>query len=154
MQLKCLLVSIASLTIYSSASTIAQVEADIATISSDVANLVTAIDAFSATAGVGTLVQALAIHTSATTVNNAITTTTTDVKNAPVPVSNSDAATILADLQGLQPNIAKALNDIVARKAAFTALPIGGIPALVKADLATLNVSTTVLASEFILVAP
>ncbi|KAG6808719.1 hypothetical protein H0H93_016567, partial [Arthromyces matolae] len=95
-----------------------------------------------------------AIHTSATTVNTAITTTTTDVQNAPVPVSDSDAAVILADLQALQPNISKSLTDVVARKAAFAALPIGGVLALVQSDLKTLNVSTTGLAGAFILQAP
>ncbi|KAG5341889.1 hypothetical protein E4T56_gene18051 [Termitomyces sp. T112] len=153
MQFKSLLV-LASLAVSSFAQTsVAQVENDINNIiAPDLSTLLTDIDAFP-TSG-GNLIQALTIHTDATSLISALATTTNDVNGATCPVSDSDANTILADLQALLPNIQQAATDIVARKAAFTALPLGGVPALVQQDLASLKSNTDTLAAAFIACAP
>lgn len=76
------------------------------------------------------------------------------LKGADCPVGESDGQAILGDLQALLPNIQQSLTDIVARKAAFQALPLGGITALVQQDLASLSRNTDNLASAFIACAP
>jgi len=131
--------------------TVAQVEADIATINTDVNSLNTAINGFPATGG--TLAEALAIHTDATNLETAITKGTTDVQNTGA-VSEADGTTILKSVQAIQPTIISALNGIVAKKAAFQALPLGGVPALVKADLNTLNTDTSAFEAALIAAAP
>ncbi|KAG6901517.1 hypothetical protein C0995_010940 [Termitomyces sp. Mi166 len=172
MQFKSLVV-LASLAVSSFAQTsVAQIETDINNnIAPNLSSLVTAIDNFP-TSG-GTLTGALIIHTDAINLNNAIVATTNDVKagsyprssflrfliviqfkGAACPVSDSDGQAILADIQALEPNIAKATSDIVARKAAFQALPLGGVPALVQQDLAQLKASTDALAAAFINCSP
>ncbi|KAG6889259.1 hypothetical protein C0995_002254 [Termitomyces sp. Mi166 len=171
MQFKSLVV-LASLAVSSLAQTsVAQVETDInKNIAPHLSSLVTAIDNFP-TSG-GTLTGALAIHTDAMNLNNAIVATTNDVKagiiilnllrfliviqfkGAACPVSDSDGQAILADIQALEPNIAKASTDIVARKAAFQALPLGGVSTLVQQDLTQLKASTDALAAAFISCSP
>jgi hypothetical protein len=44
----------------------------------------------------------------------------------------------LAQLQSIEPIIIDALNAIITKKPAFAALPVAGIPALVKSDLTIL----------------
>ncbi|KAG6859548.1 hypothetical protein C0993_003799, partial [Termitomyces sp. T159_Od127] len=94
------------------------------------------------------------IHTNAVDLATTLVDTTNDVNGAACPVGDADAQAILADLQGLLPNIQQSLTDIVARKAAFQALPLGGVPALVQEDLSTLSQDTDTLASAFIACAP
>ncbi|KAG6914968.1 hypothetical protein DXG01_014167 [Tephrocybe rancida] len=145
---------LASLTISSWAVTVAVVEADIANISTKLNALDTAITAYSPNVGVGTLTQALAIHTASTSLGTTIDSTTADVKTVPTPISDADAQAILSALSALEPTIDDSLTKIVARKAAFTALPLGGIPALVKQDLSNLNASTNALEAALIASAP
>jgi hypothetical protein len=56
--------------------------------------------------------------------------------------SESDGQTIIQSVQAIQPTIISALNGIAAKKPAFDALPLGGVSALVKQDLATLGSDT------------
>jgi len=143
---------LASLLIPSFAATVADVKTDIATISTDLTNLDNTIKAF-ANPG-GTLAQALAIHTSSMTLNNAVTKTTSDTNTVPAPISETDGRALLDLLEALEPKIDAALTDLSSRHAAFVALPLGGVPALVKSDLATLNTSTTALEAALIAKAP
>ncbi|KAG6816485.1 hypothetical protein H0H87_005691 [Tephrocybe sp. NHM501043] len=127
------LIVLTSLAISSFGATVADVETDIGNISTQLAALDAAITAYSPDVGVGTLAQALTV---------------------PTPIADSDAQAILALIEALEPTIDDALLKIVARKAALVALPLGGLPALVKQDLANLNASTNGLESALIASAP
>ncbi|KAJ8455041.1 hypothetical protein ONZ45_g19074 [Pleurotus djamor] len=124
---------------------VAQIEADIATLSSQVTTLDNAITAFPNTGG--SLINALAIHTDSTNVISTLTTANNDVV-ANAPFSEADGQAILASLEAIQPRIEHALVEIVAKKPAFDALPIGGITALVKQDLAQLSAATSTFATS------
>ncbi|KAG5635541.1 hypothetical protein H0H81_010903 [Sphagnurus paluster] len=133
---------LASFIVSSFASTAADIKADIVTITARINTLDTSITAFAVPGG--TLTQALAIHNNAVTLGTALDKGTTDATNVtPNPVSPTDGRAILTALEATETTISRALTNIVARKAAFNALPIGGIPALVKQDLANLSASTT-----------
>lgn len=70
------------------------------------------------------------------------------------PVDESDGQTIISAVEAFESTIVSALNTIVTEKAAFQALPIGGIPALVLQDLQTLNTDTTAFENALIASAP
>lgn len=72
----------------------------------------------------------------------------------PAPVAESDAQTILADVQAFQPTIIDALKEIVIKKPIFDGLPLGGVSSLVKQDLGTLNSSTFAFEAALIAAAP
>jgi len=57
-------------------------------------------------------------------------------------------------VQGLEPAIISTLDDIVDKKPAFVALPIGGIPALVLQDLENLSASTVTFENALISKSP
>ncbi|KAF8993608.1 hypothetical protein BDQ17DRAFT_1431585 [Cyathus striatus] len=117
------------------ASTVADVESDISSISSQVSVLDNAITALPNTGA--SLLNALAIQTDVTNLATAIDKGTTDVNGvSPKPFSEADGNTILAAI------------------AAFQGLPIGGIPALVRQDLETLNASTSAFENALIASAP
>ncbi|KAG5641032.1 hypothetical protein DXG03_006356, partial [Asterophora parasitica] len=144
---------LASLVVSSFASTAADVKADIVDISAKLNTLDVSIYAF--TLPGGTLSQALAIHTNAGPLITALNKGAADAVNViPKPLSLADGRAILDSVEALESTIYHALNGIVARKNAFTALPIGGIPALVKQDLASLNVATQALEAGLIGSAP
>ncbi|KAH9478054.1 hypothetical protein JR316_0010291 [Psilocybe cubensis] len=144
---------LASLLSVGLATTTADVEADIASITSQTKALDAAIIAFPNTGG--SLVNALAIHTDAVNLGSAIDKGTTDVNAVtPKPVSEADGNTILAAVQALEPIIIDTVTQIVNKKPAFQALPIGGIPALVKQDLINLNASTSKFEAALIGSAP
>ncbi|PPQ81568.1 hypothetical protein CVT25_013411 [Psilocybe cyanescens] len=144
---------LASLVSVAFASTVADVEADIATITSQTKSLDQAIIAFPNSGG--SLINALAIHTDAVNLGSAIDKGTTDVNGVtPKPIAEADGKTILSAVQTLQPIIIDTVTQIVAKKAAFQALPIGGIPALVKQDLVNLNASTSKFEAALIASAP
>ncbi|KAF8993607.1 hydrophobic surface binding protein, partial [Cyathus striatus] len=124
---------------------------DISSISSQVSALDTAITAFPNTGG--SLLNALAIHTDATNLATAINKGTTDGVS-PKPFSEADGNTILAAVTAFEPTIIHALQQIVAKKAAFQGLPIGGIPALVKQDLGILSTNTSSFETALIAAAP
>ncbi|KAF5383281.1 hypothetical protein D9615_004806 [Tricholomella constricta] len=144
---------LASLVASSFASTVADVQADIADITTKLHALDDSITAFP-TSG-GTLTQALAIHNNAVALGSSIDQGATDTAAVtPNPVSDADGRSILDSFEALEPTINHALVGIVDRKAAFTALPLGGIPALVKQDLANLNASTSNIEAALIGSAP
>ncbi|KAH7102528.1 hydrophobic surface binding protein [Auriculariales sp. MPI-PUGE-AT-0066] len=121
----------------------------------DVQNKTSALDALVVaypTSG-GTLAGALAIHTAATTVDTAVKKLTTDTTATP-SLTEAEGQSILTAFQNFDPIIVKTLNDVVAKKAAFAALPIGGIPALVKSDLNTLNTDTQAAESAILAITP
>jgi len=99
------------------------------------------------------LAGALGIHTDATGLVTTVNSATTDTKAAGA-FSEANAETILGDVQSLTPTILNTLTAIVAKKANFTSLPIGGIPALVLSDLQSLNTSVVSFASALIADAP
>ncbi|KAG6908388.1 hypothetical protein DXG01_004817 [Tephrocybe rancida] len=111
--------------------TVAQVEADIARISTQTTALDNAIKSF-ASSGAGSLTDALNTG----------------------PVSEADARTILNSVEAFEPTIIDALTNIIGKKAAFQALPIGGIPALVLSDLRSLSTSTAAFETGLIGAAP
>ncbi|KAG7446292.1 hydrophobic surface binding protein [Guyanagaster necrorhizus] len=131
--------------------TVAQVEADIADIVTQVDALDSSINAFPATGG--SLLAALAIHSSATTLISTLQTATTDT-TATDAFSEDDGATILASVEAFEPTILDALTAIVAKEPAFEALPIGGIPALVLQDLQGLNSATGAFSDALIAKSP
>ncbi|KAF8189495.1 hydrophobic surface binding protein [Mycena galopus ATCC 62051] len=129
----------------------ATVESDIATISAQVTALDNAIEAFPLTGG--SLVNALAIHTDATTLVTTLQKAVTDV-DATSPLSEADGTTILSAVEAFEPVILDALTDIVVKKPAFAALPIGGLPALILVDLQNLKTATVAFANGLITIAP
>ncbi|KAJ7769452.1 hydrophobic surface binding protein [Mycena metata] len=130
---------------------VAKVESDIATISTQVTTLDNAIEAYP-TSG-GTLVAALGIHTDATNLVTTLNGATTDA-TANGALDETDARTILNSVEALEPTILDALTDIVVKKPAFAALPIGGIPALILQDLKNLKTATVAFAGALISAAP
>ncbi|KAK1230748.1 hypothetical protein PQX77_006154 [Marasmius sp. AFHP31] len=130
---------------------VATVKADIAAISTQVTALDTAITNYPNPGG--TLAQALAIHNSAVALDNSVKKGTTDTQ-ATAAFSEADGQSILASVQALVPTIQHALQQIVAKKPAFDALPVGGIPALVLQDLRNLNTDTGAFADALIAKSP
>ncbi|KAL0568528.1 hypothetical protein V5O48_013455 [Marasmius crinis-equi] len=130
---------------------VATVKADIATISTQVNALDTSINAFPNTGG--TLASALAIHNAAVTLDTSVKKAVTDTQ-ATSAFSEADGQSILSSVEAIEPTILDALNGIVAKKAAFQALPIGGIPALVLQDLKNLNTDTGAFADALIAKSP
>ncbi|KAF8498872.1 hydrophobic surface binding protein A-domain-containing protein [Gautieria morchelliformis] len=118
--------------------TVAQVESDIATINSQLTTLNSAINSFPDSGR--SLTQAWAIHMDSVNLASAITQATTDVTSTGA-FSDADATTILHSVEAIQPTIIDALNTVVAKKAAFQGLPIGGVMALqaIKQDIDALT---------------
>ncbi|GLB39774.1 putative hydrophobic surface binding protein [Lyophyllum shimeji] len=112
----------------------------------------------------GTVFQYLALHASATGMSTTIDLATADVKALPVPVSEADGQLILTAAATLTPMITDTLNNIVAKKAAFIALPFSiqvigmvmpvAVPALVKQDLIKGNASASALSSALVALMP
>ncbi|KAK1231028.1 hypothetical protein PQX77_005868, partial [Marasmius sp. AFHP31] len=94
-----------------------------------------------------------AIHNSAVALDNSVKKGTTDTQ-ATAAFSEADGQSILASVQALVPTIQHALQQIVAKKPAFDALPVGGIPALVLQDLRNLNTDTGAFADALIAKSP
>ncbi|KAJ6608285.1 hydrophobic surface binding protein A-domain-containing protein [Mycena sp. CBHHK59/15] len=126
--------------------TVAQVESDIASISTQVTTLDNAIKAFPATGG--TLLQALTIHTDATSLDTTLNQATTDA-TATGPVGETDGRTILSSVEAFEPTILEALTQI-----ACLPLPVGGIPALILQDLQNLKSATVSFSNSLITSAP
>uniref|UniRef100_A0A8H7XS85 Antigenic cell wall galactomannoprotein n=1 Tax=Psilocybe cubensis TaxID=181762 RepID=A0A8H7XS85_PSICU len=129
--------------------TVPQVLADINVVSTRVTSLDNAITAFPLTGG--SLVAALGIHTSAGTV---ITSLKAATGNATGPVDEIDGNSILNAVQAFEPTIQHALAEIVVKKPAFVALPVGGLPLLILQDLRFLKGNTTEFSSALIENAP
>ncbi|KAF8157223.1 hydrophobic surface binding protein [Crassisporium funariophilum] len=131
--------------------TVDQVKADIADISAKVTALNDKITAFPLTGG--TLANALGIHNSAVALVTTLQTATTDVTNTG-PVDVTDGTVILDSVQAFEPTIQHALTEIVVKKPAFQALPIGGLPALILQDLNNLKTGTVAFSNALIAAAP
>ncbi|KAJ7362334.1 hydrophobic surface binding protein [Mycena albidolilacea] len=129
----------------------ATVEADIAKISTQVTTLDNAIEAYPLTGG--TLLNALTIHTDATTLITTLNGAVTDV-TATSQLSEADGRTILSSVEAIEPTILDALTNIVVKKPAFAALPIGGLPALILQDLKNLKTATVAFANGLVSIAP
>ncbi|KAJ7578979.1 hydrophobic surface binding protein [Mycena floridula] len=129
--------------------TVAQVESDLNNIHTQVSNLDTALTGFPASG----LAGALGVHTDATNLNTAVQSATTDT-TATATFSEADGNTILGLVNTITPIISDVLNQLVAKKASFQALPLGGVPALVLQDLKNLNGSTILFANALIARAP
>ncbi|KDR66630.1 hypothetical protein GALMADRAFT_80675 [Galerina marginata CBS 339.88] len=134
-----------------SAATIADILSDTSTINSQITTLDEAITAYPATGG--TLANALAIHTDASNLINTVKKGTTDAVT-PKPFSEADGNSIVKAVKAFEPKVLDALKQLVIKKPAFQALPIGGIPALVKQDLISLNASTVAFEAALIASAP
>ncbi|KAF5383130.1 hypothetical protein D9615_004816 [Tricholomella constricta] len=144
---------LASLVATSFATTVDDILNDISVISTKLNSLDDAITAFPVTGG--SLAKALAIHSNAVSLGTSIDKATTDTLAVdPNPVSEADAGALIAAFEVLEPVIKHALVGIVDRRPAFTALPIGGIPALVKQDLNNLSASTIALEDALVSVTP
>ncbi|PPR05308.1 hypothetical protein CVT26_011567 [Gymnopilus dilepis] len=152
MRFQATLALLASLSLSSLASTVADVEADLQNIATQTTTLDNAINAFPNTGG--SLLNALAIHNDAVNLGSAIDKGTSDVNGAPKPFSEADGTTVLQAVQAIEPTILDTLTVIVQKKAAFQGLPIGGIPALVLQDLQNLNASTFKFEAALISAAP
>ncbi|KAF5324165.1 hypothetical protein D9619_011329 [Psilocybe cf. subviscida] len=135
------------------ASTVAQVLTDIGAINAGVTSLNNKVLAFPLTGG--TLANALAIHNAAGALVSTINTATIDTTSiTPLPLSLDDGTSIIDAVDALKPTILSALTGIVTVKPAFAALPVGGIPALVKSDLSNLSAATTAFEDALIASAP
>ncbi|KAJ7200167.1 hydrophobic surface binding protein [Mycena pura] len=115
----------------------ATIEADLGVLASQAATLDNAINAFPLTGG--SVDDALAIHTDATTLISAVNTATGDAQAAGT-LSEADGRAILAGTPSLEPLLG-ALQGVVAKKPAFDALPISDIDAIILQDLETLQSS-------------
>ncbi|KAF7346754.1 Hydrophobic surface binding protein [Mycena sanguinolenta] len=147
----------------------ATIEADVANIASEVTTLDDAIEAFPFTGG--TLLAALVfisrvivvdisseedlqnIHSDAVTLINTLDQTIADIE-ASEPLSETDCETILAAVEAIEPIIFDALNDIIAKKPAFAALPIGGLTTLILQDLENLETATIDFANALMDICP
>ncbi|KAF5383282.1 hypothetical protein D9615_004807 [Tricholomella constricta] len=135
--------------------TVADIQTDIADISTKLTALDDSITAFPITAGSGSFTQFLIIHNNIVALGSSIDKGATDTGAVtPNPVSDADGRSIIDSIEALEPTINHALVGIVDRKAAFTALPLGGIPAVVRQDLLNLSASTGNLEAVLIGVAP
>ncbi|PPR03761.1 hypothetical protein CVT24_007360 [Panaeolus cyanescens] len=128
-----------------------QVKADIANIAAKVTALDNAITAFPLTGG--TLLAALGIHNSAVALDDTLKAATTNVISTGV-VGDADGLDIINAVSAFSPNIDHALSEIVVKKPAFVALPIGGLPALIYQDLNKLQASTDGYATALVNNAP
>ncbi|KAE9391946.1 hydrophobic surface binding protein [Gymnopus androsaceus JB14] len=124
-----------------------QVEEDIANIASQVTVIDSAIHAFPTTGG--SLLEALEIHELATTLASALASTTTDVV-ATGPVDDTDGQTILKEVEAFEPTIIDALISLAQKVPAFSALPLGGVLALIKQDVVDLDAETKNLENAMI----
>ncbi|KAF7350366.1 Hydrophobic surface binding protein [Mycena venus] len=129
--------------------TVAQVESDIASISSQVTTLDNDIKGFPASGLVGALVLAAAFPSACFHVLLSI-----NGQKATGSVSEADANTILKSVMAFEPTILDALTQIATKKAAFDALPVGGLSALVLQDLQNLKTFTDGFSSALITSAP
>ncbi|THU86305.1 hydrophobic surface binding protein [Dendrothele bispora CBS 962.96] len=131
--------------------TVAQVETDLKDIATQVNNLDNSIKAFPDSGG--SLSSALTIHTAAQKLVTSLNTANTDVKGT-TGVTDSDGQTILDLVKNFEPTIIDSLNNIVTKKAAFDALPLGGVSSIVKQDLGQLSTATEALETSLISEAP
>lgn len=60
----------------------------------------------------------------------------------------------MASAHNLGPLVTEALNNFVSKRSAFYALPLNGVPALIRKDLGELSTSTTSLEDAFIAYTP
>ncbi|KAH8831853.1 hydrophobic surface binding protein, partial [Flagelloscypha sp. PMI_526] len=130
---------------------LAALQADIVSITTLVNKLDTDINAFPNTGG--TVAGALAIHTDAVNVENAVNKGTTDAK-ALTQLSESDGQSVYNSVAALKPTILDALTVIVQKKPAFDALPLGGISTIVKNDLGVLRTDVANFGTALIAIAP
>ncbi|KAG5732413.1 hypothetical protein E4T56_gene11315 [Termitomyces sp. T112] len=146
MELKSLFV-LASFAAFSLAQTTpTQVESDITNgIVPKLSAVITAIEDFSANGG--SVDQAMTIHLADDDLNAAIVQVTDDLRRAVCPLSDSDATTILTDLEALSTNINSSLTDIVALKPELDTL---GATPLIQQDLTVVKVSTDALGTALV----
>ena len=85
---------------------------------------------------------------------NTISGATADVQAVPTPVAESDAETILDDVEAFEPTIIDVLSAIVTKKPLFDALPLGGVSTLVASDLVALNSTTWEFGAALIAATP
>ncbi|KAF8166491.1 hydrophobic surface binding protein [Pholiota molesta] len=126
---------------------VAKIEADLASMAKAVTTLNSAITSFPSTGG--TLAQALTIHEETLSLAGSLKTTTGDV-TATAAFSVADGTSILTTVKAIEPDILSALKEVIAKKAAFVALPVSGVPKLVYEDLMYLNGNATLLANGLI----
>ncbi|KAF9558553.1 hydrophobic surface binding protein [Agrocybe pediades] len=131
------LIILSSLVSAALSATVADVIADTHNIVAQTNTLDSVITSFPNTGG--SLTAALSIHSGAVSLGSTIDRGTADIISAHKPVSQADGTTILSVVQTFENAIVRTLSDIVAKKATFAALPIGGIPALVLQDLINLR---------------
>ncbi|KAF9442805.1 hypothetical protein P691DRAFT_680784 [Macrolepiota fuliginosa MF-IS2] len=87
----------------------------------------------------GSLLQALAIHTALSNLNQGFQSGTTDVLSLPMPISDADATAIINQVNS---QLTPALGSLFAGIMKFpNDSTLGGVPALVKQDGATLSAS-------------
>ncbi|TFK63291.1 hydrophobic surface binding protein [Pluteus cervinus] len=135
--------------------TVADIEAALQTLTTQVTGLDSAINSFPATGG--SLLSALAIHSTAGSVVTTLTSATTAIQ-ATSPVGEADGQTIFGATTALGPVISDALTQIVTKKAAFArsllGLPVAGIPALVLQDLKSLSAGVAAYSSALAVILP
>ncbi|KAF4616312.1 hypothetical protein D9613_008375 [Agrocybe pediades] len=145
------LIVLASLVSAVLSATVTDIINDAHNISAQITTLDNAINAFPTTSG--SLVAALGIHTDAVNLGAALNKELSD--SLPKPgITEANGTTILDIAEGFEPIILDALNAFVTKKPAFQALPIGGIPALVKQDLINLNASMDMFDAQIISFVP
>ncbi|KJA21565.1 hypothetical protein HYPSUDRAFT_216288 [Hypholoma sublateritium FD-334 SS-4] len=135
-------------------ATLAQIELQLGFVSSNSTNLDNLLNAFPTTGA--SVAEALAIHSAAVSFSASLSTMATiTTENGPLLSQSVDASTLIFDdVLMCGNNLQNALFEIVVKKPSFTALPIGGLPALVLNDLDNLNASSIAFADSFIAVAP
>ncbi|KAF9558559.1 hypothetical protein CPC08DRAFT_709511, partial [Agrocybe pediades] len=147
------LIVLASLVSAVLSATVTDIINDAHNISTQITTLDNAINAFPTTSG--SLVAALGIHTDAVNLGAALNKELSDVLSLPKPgITEANGTTIFDIAEGFEPIVLDALNAFVTKKPAFQALPISGIPALVKQDLINLNASMDMFDAQIISFVP
>ncbi|KAJ3500671.1 hypothetical protein NLJ89_g9690 [Agrocybe chaxingu] len=152
MKFQVVFISLLSFASVSLATTVAVVVSDMNNLKAGVTTLASHVKAFPDTGG--KLADALAIHTQAAGLVSPIKQATADLKGVPTPISEADGKTLLVALGALASSVVDCSNALIAKHAAVAALPVGGIPALVKGDLGDLKGATTPFENEFLSVIP
>ncbi|KAJ7603571.1 hydrophobic surface binding protein [Roridomyces roridus] len=129
--------------------TVAQIEACIANVNTDLTTMGNAINGFPAS-GLG---GALAIHTAAGNLGTALSAGTSALVSTG-SLSEADGQVIVGSISAMQSPILNLLNQLGKKKAGFAALPVGGIPAEVLADLQALKTKTTAFSAALIANSP
>ncbi|KAF8639225.1 hypothetical protein AX17_001710 [Amanita inopinata Kibby_2008] len=130
-----------------------QLQADIGDINNKTGTLDTQLTAFPPSDSSQSLGAALTIHNSANALITSLNTGTTDGQ-ANGAFSEAEGQTVLSEMIALKPTISHALDEVVAKKPDFEALPITGLTTVIHQDLVNMQSATANFSNALIADAP